>query len=410
MHSSPRRSHPHALHRLGPFGVVPLVIAAAAFASCSLDRTGSLPADEGSGAASTGGTTTGPAGGGGTGGTVPVVCTSPDDCPGTDGACGQRTCEDGACSVDAAAAGSPCDEQGGVQCDGQGRCVTCLGAEDCAGRTCQDGVQTGGERCEDGACVVVPDTAPCAPYLCVGDRCGSDCTTTSHAGCVDSYHCDGSACVEDLDQGDSCSDPEQCPGDRCVDSRCCNEGCGGTCEACDLSGTEGTCTAHPPYADPDTECSSAPFGCDGDGACTTCGFAPPPTTSCTGNLACDRCDNGTTCVIEADVTGEFDGQPITCPAEFHCRVECSANNACRDAVIQCPDDFDCTIWCGDGGHKCQRAAITCSTRGPCFVDCVGGNTCDDTAVSCGDNACNANCAAGGKPELTCGSSCDCTPC
>ncbi|MBW2526616.1 MAG: hypothetical protein JRI23_20710 [Deltaproteobacteria bacterium] len=395
-----------------PLAVVALLAIPALAGSCTLDHSGTIPVDgtgaTGAGAGTAGTSTT--SGTAGTGGGVELGCTSPADCTGTDGDCGQRTCIDEQCGFSYAAAGTACQEQGGSQCDGQGRCVECLGADDCAPGSCVGGEQTGGETCQGGACVAVPGTTPCAPYLCDGDRCATDCTSTSHAGCVATHYCDGSSCVEDLDQGDSCSATEQCPGDRCVDGRCCNETCNGTCESCARSGREGTCTPYAAYADPESECSSAPFGCDGSGACSTCGFAPDPASSCSSDSRCDRCDGGDTCVIVGNQSDEYEGQTITCPAGFHCRVECDSHHACKDAIIGCPDDYDCTVRCGNSDHQCQNATINCSTRGPCFVDCIGGDTCDGAKQICGDNSCNANCISGGKPAITCGSSCDCSTC
>jgi hypothetical protein len=50
-----------------------------------------------------------------------------------------------------------------------------------------------------------------------------------------------------------------------VDGVCCDTDCTGTCAACNLTGTEGTCTFIPDGTDPFVEC---PGGhCDGAGAC-----------------------------------------------------------------------------------------------------------------------------------------------
>ena len=46
----------------------------------------------------------------------------------------------------------------------------------------------------------------------------------------------------------------ECQSGNCVDGYCCSTSCSGTCEACNQSGSLGTCTLLPYGADPDNEC------------------------------------------------------------------------------------------------------------------------------------------------------------
>lgn len=78
--------------------------------------------------------------------------------------------------------------------------------------------------------------------------------------------CDGEGvCVKN--DGASCLVGHECHSDICVDGVCCNATCTGGCEACDLAGTEGTCTPHPGDTDPEGACTGGAGRCDGGGAC-----------------------------------------------------------------------------------------------------------------------------------------------
>lgn len=73
------------------------------------------------------------------------------------------------------------------------------------------------------------------------------------------------ASVKWLVLGDSCSTDGDCPSNHCVDGVCCDTACDGTCEACDLSGTVGTCTYLPNYEE-ESGCTAQCYGCS-DGSC-----------------------------------------------------------------------------------------------------------------------------------------------
>ena len=90
------------------------------------------------------------------------------------------------------------------------------------------------------------------------------------------------------DNGTVCSDSTTCKSGKCVDGVCCNTACTGTCQACNVSGKQGTCTPYASGTDPDSEClgkansgTACAGTCDGKSACTY----PTATTSC-GNPMC----------------------------------------------------------------------------------------------------------------------------
>lgn len=109
--------------------------------------------------------------------------------------------------------------------------------------------------------------------------------------------------------GEACESDDECAGIPCADKVCCNVRCSGTCEACDLPGSLGTCTAIPAGEDPAEECGY--LGCDGyyqgwDGNKCYLG-----TTVAAGQAACN---GGRACrTIEDECAGSEPGElGITC--------------------------------------------------------------------------------------------------
>jgi len=71
-------------------------------------------------------------------------------------------------------------------------------------------------------------------------------------------------CVSNL--GAVCAYGEDCNSGQCQDGHCCENACDGLCEACNVAGSEGTCTLLASGVDPGQEC---PLHCDGLGACVS---------------------------------------------------------------------------------------------------------------------------------------------
>lgn len=72
-----------------------------------------------------------------------------------------------------------------------------------------------------------------------------------------------------LDNGESCSAPGACASGFCTDGVCCESTCDGGCEACNVTGLEGSCELHAVGTDPDNECDAGVGICDGNGACSS---------------------------------------------------------------------------------------------------------------------------------------------
>lgn len=119
-----------------------------------------------------------------------------------------------------------------IDCSGHGTCNE-IGRCDCsagyAGDKCQYNDITTcsghGAAQADGSCICASGYA--------GERC---------EGCGHGYY--GYPNCQALGgQGAACAMAYECESGRCVDNRCCDSACTGQCEACDLPGREGICSA-----------------------------------------------------------------------------------------------------------------------------------------------------------------------
>jgi hypothetical protein len=383
------------------------------------------------------------------------------DCAGGCNACNLAGAE-GTCTVmpDGSAGSPTCSP---YLCDGMFQTcpTTCVMNDDCIvghscdnnlckqkkldGATCQNGNQCASGFCVDGfccntacvgncgACNVAgvlgtctayapgdPGSPSCSPYLC--DGASLACPTTcddSVPDCVPSHYCDQpglptSSCQPDQGNGQGCTNGNECASGFCPteDLVCCADACSGTCESClgaDTGGSDGLCGFVEYAQDPADECGSQL--CNGAGSCD-CGLQPtPPGGACP--MPCTSC-NGSTCLIDCSVGGACSGATITCPVGFDCDIKCNGNTTCKNKTVQCPADYACNVECNCGGGDvqcCQNTIINCSTDGPCALTCgSGAQQCQGTSLNCGDNECSASCSGIPKPNVFCGSSCDCTGC
>ncbi len=243
--------------------------------------------------------------GGSMGGAGPVAeCEQPTDCPGVESDCLSRTCDQGVCGTQSVSANTPCDDDGGMACDGQGRCVQCFADSDCdepvekcataegqcVAAGCADGMHDGDETDEDcGGPTCLPcavdkgcdGAADCVSGFCDINAGGGGGAATglckacgSNQDCSGDDWCDpmtaGGTCVAPRVKGDVCDDSAQCESGHCVDGTCCEEACDGTCEACSTNRTgqpNGECRAIPDGNDPDNECFLLTPVCNGNRGC-----------------------------------------------------------------------------------------------------------------------------------------------
>ncbi|MFH2007115.1 MAG: putative metal-binding motif-containing protein, partial [bacterium] len=217
-----------------------------------------------------------------------------------------------------------------------------------------------GNTCTNGHGTTVCVSGVCTPTCAAGwgdcngdpdDGCETDLSSVGTCGscnfdfdCPPDFYCDGTdTCAAEKPDGDSCSRDEECTSDHCVDGYCCDTACDGTCEACDIASSEGTCTPHTNGLDPDNECS--------DTGQDTCG----QNGSCDGNGGCALWASGTVCVQQ------------TCTGNtLYLNDTCDGAGSCNDGGTQ-----DCSPYLCDG--------IDCRTSCTLNSHCVGGYHCEAPA-------------------------------
>lgn len=184
------------------------------------------------------------------------------DTPMDDGnPCTIEACTNGTASTMNASTGAACP---GGKCDANATCVECLADGDCSTGTnpscdmasnqcisCSDGTQNGDEEGVD----------------CGGTKCAKKCG------------------------GATCADNMECLSGFCADGVCCNNACNTTCKACNIAGSEGTCS-NIAFGMPDaTPVCDNTQACDGNGACKL-----KNDEVCTNDASClsNNCVNGST--------------------------------------------------------------------------------------------------------------------
>jgi MYXO-CTERM domain-containing protein len=226
-----------------------------------------------------------------------------------------------------------------------------------------------------------------------------------------------------LASGASCKTDAECDTGHCADGVCCNRACAGTCEACDVPGTAGTCTPisgapkHGTCPKGGTDACAQAI-CDGKVGASCKGYVGAE-VSCrdagcaSGNdVAAAKCNGSGAC--PAAVTHKC--SPYACGAaacKDACRVddECDTGFHCEARTGQClPGAFcidDRTLSSADGTQRScapfRCAAAACVSSCTSSDDCLGGYACDVASGTCspivgatGSND-GGGCAASGEP-------------
>jgi hypothetical protein len=245
------------------------------------------------------------------------------------------------------------------------------------------------------------------------------------------------------DNGRSCTGDTSCASGDCVDGFCCDESatmCTG-CRACNVAGSEGTCTSVPAGTDPRDTCDAVACGtgdCNGAGACQ-----PQPTTVVCGVEP--GCTNSQLTLSQyrlgAETVHYCNGTSTDCPTVTTQRT-CPNNYICgaTSCNTTCTTDLDCTFgaWCDSGTCRLAQGAGGACTRsrqcrsigggefpfgscvgGICQSGCSGASHCNNQlcvsgpsgANSCGHCSTNggvAACGAQGLGSLCNGATCLCT--
>jgi hypothetical protein len=132
---------------------------------------------------------------------------------------------------------------------------------------------------------------------------------------------------------------DYCPSGHCVDGYCCNSACSGTCEACNLTSHEGTCTYIPNGQDPNNECSAT--------LCLdSCNIDSNPFTFDYANDQPNYCTGFGSCTSNACIYNHACADPFTADNIFLwdstiriCTAECDQNSDCKSNI--CKSDCTC---------------------------------------------------------------------
>lgn len=206
--------------------------------------------------------------------------------------------------------------------------------------------------------------------------------------------------------GSVCTTPSDCDSTFCVDGVCCNAGCAGQCEACDVPDAVGTCSpvfgaphgvrpacsgsmcaarvcdgvardSCAAYADGNVQCApptcvggwqTEPAYCDGKGSC-----APPaPGKSC-GAYPCGPdgfCQ--TKCASDADCAKPFRCVSDRCTEPAEPRTTCAS-----DTVLVQLDGtaHDCFPHACAASWRTSFNAFCASCSGPLSAPCAAGYVC-----------------------------------
>ena len=249
-----------------------------------------------------------------------------------------------------AAAGAPCTE-GGSYCDGNGNCVECIEASECAT----------GQACVGQKCVAGSASTSCSNGIRDQDEtdidCGGSCKSCPNtADCSRSRDCASGAC-------DAWS-PHRCLADHCADHRIdfdeTDVDCGGSCKPClatDACKVNADCESKicdHTHADRCVVASCGDGKLDFSETDQDCGDA------------CGACAVGKKCATLADcITHACDAVTLICDADAcvdHAQdgtetdVDCGGAGTCARCAVskKCAADSDCTP-----GHTCSAPPRTC---------------------------------------------------
>jgi hypothetical protein len=240
-------------------------------------------------------------------------------------------------------------------------------------------VATLGATCDEAGSCPGLQTVSCGQYACGAAACQGDCTADVH--CADGNFCAAGVCTAKLLAGQVCGGDNQCATGHCVDGVCCDTACTGQCEACDVAGSVGACSA----------VTGAPHGardaCAADGS------------------VCDGTCDGTERAVCTYPGAEVDCRSAACSdGVATLAATCNGQGACPDVQQQdcggflcgltacrgdCVRDGDCALgsYCSAGVCVAERDnGATCSADNQCASGhCVDGVCCN--------TACEGQCAA-----------------
>jgi hypothetical protein len=301
--------------------------------------------------------------------------------------CVANHCSNGICC----AGGDCCTNN--VPCAAHGWALRCDDASSCQGSSgagvCSASFQCGALTTPDDSACAGMKSQTCGPYPSIACTSAvsqpADQAALCAAGCATDGACDPDAycdaaghCTPDQGLGAACAGGSQCVSGNCIDAVCCNSGCTGTCQACDLSGSVGTCSLVPNGSDPDAECGA--IGCTGfyDGwsgdSCRRKADVSAAVAACSGAGAC------------RSVSQECTAQTAVGPATITCNALCQDPNlaTCTGTTAgTCTNVNPGSQTCGSGA--CQVTVPQCTNGAPQVCTPNSGAASPETCNNLDDN-------------------------
>lgn len=262
--------------------------------------------------------------------------------------------------------------------------VCCESACDSACQTCNHPLST------PGLCAAQFDMttdAACGAYTCYAGKCASSClwygSVPFEGLCASGNYCaTNGSCLPKKENGAACAVAGECVSGLCADGVCCNSTCDGACDACNVAGSEGTCSPMPDGATGSPAC--APYLCDGISA--ACPASCVADSDCVGGSFCD----GGTCKTKLDI-GQACSNELQCASGFCVDGYC-CNSACNGACDACdvPGSYgSCTLRPAGtqaepscSPYLCDGTRAVCPASCASDADCVEKSTCDLATSTC----------------------------
>src|SRR5450432_426641 len=283
------------------------------------------------------------------------------------------------------------------KCDGTGGCRKYpAGTTVCAPETCNADVYAGPSTCNASGQCIKPNAVACYPYHCNVSKCFTACTTTNaNTECIPPNICGMNNNISSCGLKpipSPCSGNSECASGFCSQGVCCNSACNTACQACNLPGTVGRCTAVASGVDPQGLCAiQAQASCGTTGQCAA--------------GQCARWASGSQCLAASCPTASTRAPPSTCNGSGTCvaaaTMSCAPGRCAAAACTNiCTNNTDCTApaTCVAGSCGLQPKGGACTATSMC----AAGLTCylseGSTGVCC-DTACNGTCESCKLPGL-----------
>jgi len=226
-----------------------------------------------------------------------------------------------------------------------------------------------------GICVPVVGQPPhgtrpsCSPFLNCGTGGTCAATCVSDTACATGSYCTGTSCATKKANGVACGASNECTSNLCVDGVCCDSACTSQCQACNVTGSVGTCTnvSGPPVA-PRTGCTPG-YICSA-GACVsscTTDAQCASTHYCDGGNCVARKADGSTCATSSECTSTFcvDGYCCNSPCTGSCQAcDNTTKGTCSNVPAGAPH----------GTRTCSPGRL-CLSTGACSSACTTGADC-----------------------------------